>query len=146
MLARMMEDTQVDQGERSVWAQRIIERKHHRVLHDTGVNATVRDVKKSTQVYTELGKRFPEAGVILDVASANIHKLLTPDTKDEEESIDLALTGRNIKNRSVGYESQILSKIPQQFRCARIFADVGEDPALRDSITEAANQLWRAGE
>ena len=46
MLSRMIEDSLGDNGERSNWTKRIMERKHHRLIHDTGVNANVNEISK----------------------------------------------------------------------------------------------------
>ena len=144
MLARMTGDSLTDNGERSIWAKRIIRREHHRLVHDTGVNATLNDIKKSKRVFEELEHRYPDRQFIITAPTPRIHKLPTPESKEDDKLVDLQVIGRNGRGISIGYESRILSKVPDTFRCAQIFVDVGaEETTLREEITTTATSIWK---
>lgn len=144
MLARMIEDARTDNGELSIWAKRIIGRQHHRLIYDTGVNATLNDIKKSKKVFQELERRYPDRQFIITAPKPRIHKLLTPDSTNEEGLVDLQVVDRNGRCKSIGYESRILSKVPESFLCALIFVNVSEEETtLRAEIAAAADSIRR---
>jgi len=142
MLARMIQEAQTNSSERSIWAKRIINRDHHRLIYDSGFNATVKDIKKSNNMFGDLQRRYPDRQFIITVPSPRIHSLLTPNSEENEKLVDLQLIDRDGKGQSLGFESRILGKVPETFRCALIFVNVGEDEqTLRDEIARTAKSL-----
>lgn len=147
MLSRMIEDARTDREERSIWAKRIINRHHHRLIYDTGVNAKVMDIRRANEIFVELQRKYEGREFILTSPSPNprIHKVITRDSLDDKGLVNLQLIGRDKTSRPIGYESLILSKIPNTFLCAMIFVDTGEnEQPLRDEITAKAAALSRA--
>jgi uncharacterized protein len=144
MMAQIFQDAARGEGDRGKWAQRICNRSHHRVAHETGANATAMDLRRSEDVLEALRRRYPDREFIPDVARARIHKLLVPEDEDERDRVTLTLVSSDGMTRQVGEESQILRRTPRWYQCARIFVDVTrEQTALRDEIRAAATREWR---
>jgi hypothetical protein len=80
-MATILRDADAGNGEHAVWAARIRDREHHRVVHETGEDANAMDLTHSDKVLVKLRQQFPKIEFISDVASASIHKLLYPPTR-----------------------------------------------------------------
>jgi hypothetical protein len=119
MMAKIMKDAEHGEGERRKWAKRIWDRDHHRVIHETGANANAVDLHRSREVLSVLQHRYPDSDLVLDKASASIHKVLVPEDQDDEGRVILMLVDRDGSTRLVGEESQILRYTPRRFQCAR---------------------------
>jgi HD superfamily phosphohydrolase len=132
-------------GEKHKWAKRIADRRHHKQVHETGVNARALELQRSGNVLKGLEAKYPKVDFIYDKASANIHKLLTPDDEDESGKERLSIIGNNGHKKEIGFESQILSKIPRSFQSVRIFVDndgMSDNNLLR--IKTLAAEIWNS--
>ena len=139
MIQRIIKDAATGEGERKKWASRIFERRHHRVVFDTGENADARIIRNAKVRFAELKSSFKDVELLFDEAEGSIHKLFIPGDMDDK-GLDLYLTKSGHKPKSIVSESQILGKIPRKFLCGRIFADVKRhDKDLRKKLQDSAN-------
>src|SRR5690606_8875476 len=72
LMARILHDTE---GVRGIWAALIRERKHHRLIHETGESASAMDLRRSAELLDRLRQRYPEVDFHRDQASVSIHNL-----------------------------------------------------------------------
>lgn len=144
MMNRITQDAQVGEGDRGKWAKRILRRDHHRVVHETGVDANAIDLRRSKEVLSALAQKFAEQEFLHDVSKGKIHMLVTEEDKSDEGLVNLPLIGKDKPDGYIGYESQVLRKIPREFQCARIFSNLTRgDKELRKDITEFAAKQWQ---
>ena len=145
MLARIFRDASVD-SEAGRWASRIRDRRHHRVVYETGVDVDAFGVKQAGQVHQDLKERFDGIDFIFDALKpVTIHSLLRPGDTTDAVGDELTLVDDSGRSRPVTEESQILRNIPRKFQVARIFADV--DPGTsetRGEIEDFARERWQA--
>jgi hypothetical protein len=143
MMAKIMADAEAGEGDRRKWARRICRREHHRVVHETGVNADAMDIGWSLEVLSALQERYPDQEFLWDNAQGRIHKLLVPGDPSDVGQERLSLVGGSRRTRQMGHESQVLHHLPRQFQCARIFCDLTrERPDLLEEIKEFAARQW----
>lgn len=144
MMNRIMLDVDQADGTRKKLAVRIASREHHRAIHETGVNANATDMRRSKELCEALKQQYSDLEFIWDDANASIHKLLTRDDQDATGFAEMQLVSSGKQIGYVGFESQILSKIPKKFQCARIYCNVthSETDAKEDIKAFAAN-VWR---
>ena len=60
LTSEIRKDSKSD-GQRKYWADRIVHRKHHRVVHQTGDSADRQDLQRAKQMLNELRSNFPVA-------------------------------------------------------------------------------------
>lgn len=138
MMQRIFSDAVGGTGEVKKWANRIFERRHHRVVFETGENADARVIRDARKRTEELKGKFGGTELLFDEAKGSIHKLFVQGDQDDTGLLDLILV-RGKQKESIVEVSQILGKIPRDFRCGRIFADLQRDQGdLRMKIREAA--------
>lgn len=144
MMTRILADAgNPDSGARYIWANRIAERRHHRLVHDTGLNANALAIKHSDSLLQWMNSRYGDREYIRDVATANIHKLLTREDQTDDGLVRMSVVITKSHAIEVGFESQVLSKIPRNFQCARIFADVEPGNVhKRAELSDAAERRW----
>ena len=130
VLMEIRRDAEAD-GPRQPWATRIINRKHHRVVHETGDNADHARLQLAKRVLTELEKRYDGIDLYLDDSQISIYKLATPGEQDAPLVQHLYIRERNGNLTLLAHESAIISKIPKRVRTVRIFADA-EGATLRE--------------
>ena len=146
MMSRIMSDATDGKDDRAKWAKRLYDRNHHRRVHETGVDASAEDVRRSQEIMAKARAQYSGLEFLGDKANGRIHKLLTREDKSDEGLIKMPLVGEGKTLGYVGYESQVLSRIPREFQCSRIFADVSrEQDDLRKEITEFLAKEWREG-
>lgn len=122
MMARIFEDASRNDGEKGMWARRILFRRHHKLRKRTQPGAGVVQVKEFRQEFLQLKRRYPETDFVFDFGEGKIHKVLTPGDKQDDGLLDFKLKdGR--KWISLGQESDILGKIPSRFLFAMIFEE-----------------------
>jgi HD superfamily phosphohydrolase len=124
-------------NERTELAKRIIRRKHHKVIYETGDSADAIKLGKIKRVFGFLKKEFKETDFFLDDAKGSIHKLTTPGSQEEREGF--FLVEKNGEMRLITEESAILGKIPHEFRSVRIYADA--DPATLKIISTRSSEI-----
>jgi len=116
-------------GPRKQWAERIVQRRHHRVVHQTGDSADQQDLQRAKQMLTDLRGRFETCDFYLDNSPLSIYKLWVPGDQEEPQVEDLYIREPNGNLKLLTRDSAIISKIPRRVRTVRIFAD-GEPTAL----------------
>ncbi len=126
-MAMILQDAETGKGGQAKWAVRIRDRRHHRVIHETGEDANAMDLAHSKKLLDKLRDKFPKIEFVPDEAAAWIHKLLLPEDTDSSGWVDLSLIEPNGEARYLGSRSHILRRIPRRFQIARIFADIGRD-------------------
>jgi uncharacterized protein len=131
----------VSDGPRQQWAKRITERRHHRVVHETGDSADQRLLQKSRRIFRKLQEAYATVDFYLDDSPVSIYKLSIPGEQDAPQVENLYIKERNGNLKLLAEESAIISKIPKRVRTVRIFAD-GEKATLEE-IRESAKNLER---
>ena len=121
-------DAQAD-GPARTWARRIVDRRHHRVVHETGDNADQAALRLAKRILTELSSKFPEVDFYLDDSKVPIYKLWIPGQQEAEQVQNLYIKERNGVIKLLTRDSIIIGKIPKQVRTVRIFADQ-QEPVL----------------
>lgn len=129
----------VEDGPRHVWAKRICERQHHRVVHETGDNADHVRLQRSKRVLQGLQRCYDAVDFYLDDAPVPIYKLSIPGEQGPPQVQHLYIKERNGNIKLLAEESAIISKIPKHVRTVRIFADA--TGALLQEICENAKNL-----
>lgn len=144
MMHRIFEDAVGGEPDRKKWAERIVGRKHHRLVHETGAAARGVDKANSIRLYQALKQKFDPIEFVHDNdMKAWIHKILKPDEDAEVASwVDLKIIDRDGSVHQVGNESQVLRSIPREFMCPRIFVDCIDGPK-RKEITNWARNHWK---
>jgi hypothetical protein len=126
-------------GPRQTWARRIVERKHHRIVYETGDNADQARLQKAKRILKELQKQYADVDFFLDDSPVTIYKLSIPGDQEEQQVEDLYIQEKNGARTLLAHESAIISKIPKSVRTVRIFAE-SEGKFLKDIRSEA--QKW----
>jgi HD superfamily phosphohydrolase len=105
-------------------AKRIIERRHHKMIYQTGDSADVHDMKKAKSAFESLKAEFTDVDLIIDVGETSIHKQIVPSDDQDDAAWDpLYVAEKDGKApRPIGKESRILNFIPKRFRNVRVFA------------------------
>lgn len=136
-----MADIRIDaeaDGPAQPWARRIVERRHHRIVHETGDNADQDALRLAKRVLKELPSKFPDVDFYLDDSKVPIYKLWIPGQQDDEQVQNLYIKERNGNIKLLTRDSIIIGKIPKQVRTVRIFADQQEPvlTAIREKVKE----------
>ena len=123
-------------GPRKKWAKRIIERQHHRVVHETGDNADQAGLQRSKRILRQLKESYDAVDFYLDDSPVSIYKLSIPGEQEEPKVQDLYIKERNGRLTLLAHESAIISKIPKKVRTVRIFADAdgNELETIREKV------------
>lgn len=133
MISKIFEDAKNKNGQKGNFASRIKERRHHRVVYETGTNTDHQEKIKVESLKHSLVEKYPDIEFIILPAQGNIHKLAVPGSL--EEGIHLPLRTREKIERYVGEDSQIFGTIPRRFLLSFIFADINKDQTkLMDEI------------
>lgn len=134
-------DAKLD-GPRKPWAERIVLRKHHRAVHQTGDSADQQDLQRAKQMLADLRMRFEDCDFYLDDSPLSIYKLWIPGDQNEPQVEDLYIREPNGNTKLLTRDSAIISKIPRRVRTVRIFAE-GKPTAL-SAICDRVRQLERS--
>ena len=123
VLVAISEDAECD-SERSDLARKIVGRKHHRAVYQTGDSADVIQLRKAKRILDGLKKQFTDTDFWLDDgAKGSIHKLTSPGQQEEGRVEDLFIVEKSGALKLITEDSAILGKIPPEFRVVRIYAD-----------------------
>jgi len=147
MMAQILRDAQHGQGDRKKWASRIADRNHHVLVFETGVNAEILDIQRTKDVHKALAERYSQYEILIDgdgeEDEVGIHKQLRRTDESPIGLHALKVIKRAGSPQPIGYESQIISKIPHRFRCVRLYADLPRsDDKLRKQVVKAASDEW----
>jgi len=140
LLAQMDVDSK-DKNERTELAKRIVGRKHHKVIYQTGDSADAIKLNKTKRVIGILRNEFKDTDFWLDDARGSIHKLTTPGSQVEREAFYIVEKNGDIS--LITEESAILEKIPHEFRSVRIYACPNSVPL--EEISSRARQIAKGG-
>jgi uncharacterized protein len=110
-------------GRRADWAKRIVNRQHHRVVHETGDNADHANLLTAKRILKALTAKFDGVDFFLDNSPVTIYKLSVPGDQEEQQVENLYIIDRNGNLKLLAQESAIISKVPKRVRTVRIFAD-----------------------
>jgi len=125
------------------WAERIANRRHHREVFATGMDARVKQLRIARKLTDQLKSEYTDVHIFDDLAKASIHKLVQPDDRDEGGGVDVRLIRPYGLAVSVAEESQLLRDLTTEFQCVRVFADVEPESDLRNEIKARAQVIWR---
>lgn len=129
-------------SDRQPWARRITERRHHRVVHETGDNADQARLQQSKRLLKQVRNDYPTVDFHLDDSPMSIYKLSIPGDQEEQQVEDLYIHEKNGGIALLAHESAIISKIPKRVRTVRIFADA--DGTKLDAIRKRAAELEKS--
>lgn len=99
-------------------------------------------LKKIGAVLNQIRAEFPNSDFITDLPekTVSIHKIACPSDQ-RDDRIDFPLIERG-KRYSLGERSQLLEKLPAEFRIGYLFADVS-DRALRQEIANRCREIYQ---
>jgi uncharacterized protein len=145
MLARIMADAATDDATNpcTVWAKRIVNRDHHKVIFEPGIHVVGgHDLAIVPVLMTELRMKFDTVDFLEDVPKKpiTIHKLLMPN-EEAGSGVDLMILSGWGDRKPAVRSSQIFSTIPKSFRQIRIFGNV-ESATDRREISSFASTRW----
>lgn len=122
-----------------VWADRIVNRRHHRDVYSLDEGDGPNAVKTAHKVLEIIKVEYDDIDFIEDlpVDPISIHKIARNDDRDAK-LIDFPLLDRG-RRTSLGERSQILKALPTTFRTGYIFADVNNK--MRDEISKRCRVL-----
>jgi len=126
LLTQMTLDGKTDKPA-SEWAKRILERRHHKVVYDSGDAADVTRLKKARKILESLREEFLDIDLLLDDSPLTIHKLTVPGDQEESKVEDLYIVEEGGRLTRLTEDSAIIGKIPKSVRTVRIFADATRD-------------------
>ncbi|MBY0528275.1 MAG: HD domain-containing protein [Gemmataceae bacterium] len=109
------------------WAERIRDRRHHRLVYESDEDAGAAEIRKVKGVFDRIRGEYQDVDFRWDLADVSIHKLLLPEDKDSSGYVQFSVIDTDGRADLLGERSPILRKIPRWFQVARIFADVGRD-------------------
>ncbi|MBW1649296.1 MAG: HD domain-containing protein [Deltaproteobacteria bacterium] len=104
------------------YADRIINRKHHKVILEVGDHADANDLKRVKNVFNNIKSQYEDIDFVLDDGSGSIHKLFIAGEQKIDDDLFIVEKNSDIYER-LTEKSKIISKIPKGFRVLRIFAD-----------------------
>ena len=122
VLMAIREDA-TEENARSGWARRIVERRHHSRVLETGDYADEQKLRRMGRVHRKLKEEFQDIDFHLDNAALDIHKLTIPGEQDPQRVEDLYIVEKDRKLKLLSEDSAIIGKIPKRVRTVRIFAD-----------------------
>lgn len=145
MIHRIFESANAEADAGNRWARRIVERDHHRLIHETGAAATGVDKVNSGKLFEQLKAKYSDVEFIHDNDMKGwIHKILKPDGDLEIEPwVDLKLIEKDGTVHQIGRESQVIGHIPRGFQSFRIFVDSSTAAGTRKSIEDDARHMWK---
>jgi uncharacterized protein len=114
-------------GDRQNYARRIVERKHHHVVHETSDQADARHRREAIAIEKRLRERHPKINFILDLkAEGKIHSFFVRGEEEYGDEFPIHNTVSGQYSR-LSEESSIFEKMPKSFHVIRIYADVPKD-------------------
>ncbi|MEQ1933095.1 MAG: HD domain-containing protein [Fimbriimonadaceae bacterium] len=118
-----------EEGPRKFFASRIVDRRHPKIVHETGDDADIKSLREAQRIANALINKYTDVYIVLDDMGGKpitIHKIYV-DGDQSNEAVELVVFGKDGTEKQVGEESRILSRIPKSFMCVRIFADADSE-------------------
>lgn len=124
------------------WAERIVNRRHHRDVFGLDERDGSLAVRKVMKVLQEIRKEFGDVEFLTDVPqkTVSIHKIVCPSDQ-REDRIDFPMIDGG-KRYSLGERSQLLEKLPGEFRIGYLFADVS-DREQKKEIKKRCREIYQ---
>lgn len=124
------------------WASRIVHRRHHRDVFALDERDGAMAVRKVATVLKRIQEEFSDVEFIRDLPekTVSIHKIQCPSDQ-RHDRIDFPLIDRG-KRFSLGERSQLLEKLPGEFRIGYVFADIS-DRNKKDAISARCREIYR---
>lgn len=124
------------------WAERIINRRHHRDVFALDERDGQFAARKMATAFDRIRNEFSDVDFLMDLPekTTSIHKIATASDQDGSK-IDFPVMDRG-KRFSLGERSQILEKLPGTFRIGYIFADVANSEQ-KHAIAERIRAIYR---
>ena len=94
------------------WAERIRDRRHHRLVFESDEDAGAAEIRKVKGVFDKIKGDYPRIDFQWDVADVAIHKLLLPEDKEEKEYVPFSMIDTDGTDDLLGRRSPILRKSP----------------------------------
>jgi HD superfamily phosphohydrolase len=137
--AVLRHDSENGKGRRRVLASRILNRKHHRVVFETGDCAEAADKRDIGILKERLEQRFSNSEFVLDTdAKGTIHKFHVAGDEDlGEEFKVLSRYGA----RPLTKESTVIARLPRKFAVYRVYSE-GSQPELK-RYRDFAKTTWQ---
>lgn len=137
--AKLLADSGKMKADQGKLASRIINRKHHRAIFETGDCAEAADKRDIGNLFEQLKGKFPSGDFILDMgASGTIHKFYVPgDEELGEEFSVLSPYGP----RPLTKESIVIAKLPKRFAVYRVYSEGNPTNLSRYKIF--ARRAWQ---
>lgn len=137
--AVLRRDSQKGSGRRKDLASRILNRKHHRIVFETGDSAAAADKRDISILKERLEKRFGNSEFVLDTdANGTIHKFHVEGDEDlGEEFRVLSRYGA----RPLTKESTVIAKLPRKFAVYRVYSEGSQQELKRHR--DFANNTWQ---
>jgi HD superfamily phosphohydrolase len=127
------------------WAERIRDRRHHRLVYETDVDAGAMEILKVEKVFGKIKGDFPDIDFLWDQADVSIHKLLLPEDREPRGYVQFSVIDKDGTADPLGQRSPVLRRIPRWFQVARLFADLGrEQKLLQREITAKCKSYAKA--
>jgi HD superfamily phosphohydrolase len=137
MIAEIIRDADREGEPVQPWAQRIRDRRHHRLVFESDEDAGAMVLQKVGSAFKKIKAEYSDVDFRLDVANVAIHKLLLPGDMEPGEHVQFSVIDTDGTAEPISQRSPILRQIPRMFRVARIFADLGRDQKqLQQEIAE----------
>lgn len=124
------------------WAKRIIGRRHHKPVLESGDFADLRRLKIMGRVRNKLQAHYSDVDFFIDDAAHDVHKLFIPGEQGSSKVEDLYIVEKNGQKKLLAEESGIINKIRKSLRTVRIFADA--EAGLLAEISKKAMEIERA--
>jgi len=132
-------DSENGSGRRKALASRIRNRKHHRVVFETGDCAEATDKRDIGILKEKLEQRFTNSEFILDTdAKGTIHKFHVAG--DEELGEEFKVLSR-YGARPLTKESTVIAKLPRKFAVYRLYSEGSQQELKR--YRDFANEAWQ---
>ncbi len=141
-MVQIMERAEQSAAPGNKWAQRIVQRTHHRVVFSLDEKDGTLALRKAWTTLKQIGSRHNSIDFLADFPedTVTIHKIATASDQDDN-GIDFPLIDHGHRD-SLGERSQILDKLPAKFRIGYIFADV-TDKSKKDEIARECRSIYR---
>jgi len=137
--AALRRDSEKGSKRRKTLASRILNRKHHRVVFETGDCAEAADKRDIGILKERLEQRFANSEFVLDTdAKGTIHKFHVAG--DEELGEEFKVLSR-YGARPLTKESTVIAKLPRKFAVYRVYSE-GTQPELTAS-RDFAKTTWQ---
>lgn len=148
MLVKIRESADRGPADLGKWAQRIVNRNHHRLIHGLGICLDANQVKAGQKACESLRKEYPDIDFVFDSPSrgVKIHKIAGSNRSVVERNelglIDFHVVTKSGRTRNINECSPIFDTLRHQFDLARIYADLqqAKKASVERSEIESAAQ------